>query len=99
MRRAVAAAEKKAKQLAPERGKGERFSDLARDNSDATTAKAGGALGGYKKGDLAKEFEEAVWNLPKGGVTPADPDSRRLRDLQGGRSHQGRSGVARGSQA
>lgn len=66
----VEAAEKKAKQVALEAQKGERFSDLARDNSDATTAKAGGQLGGgYKKGDLAKNFEEAVWNLPKGGVT------------------------------
>jgi parvulin-like peptidyl-prolyl isomerase len=67
----VAAAEKKAKQISSEAAKGERFADLARDNSDATTAKAGGQLGGgYKKGDLAKNFEEAVWNLPKGGVTP-----------------------------
>jgi peptidyl-prolyl cis-trans isomerase SurA len=66
----IAAAEKKAKQLADEAAKGERFSDLARDNSDATTAKTGGQLGaGYKKGDLAKPFEDAVWNLPKGAVT------------------------------
>ena len=43
----VAAAEKKAKQIAAEASKGERFSDLARDNSDAATAKDGGALGGY----------------------------------------------------
>ncbi len=65
----VAAAEKKAKQIASDAAKGERFSDLARDNSDATTAKDGGVLAGYKKGDLSKQFEEAVWNLPKGGVT------------------------------
>ncbi|MBV8808817.1 MAG: peptidyl-prolyl cis-trans isomerase, partial [Acidobacteriaceae bacterium] len=65
----IAAAEKKAKQLADDASKGQRFSDLARDNSDASTAKAGGVLGAYKKGDLAKEFEAAVWNLPKGGVT------------------------------
>jgi peptidyl-prolyl cis-trans isomerase SurA len=67
----VAAAEKKAKLIAEEAAKGQRFSDLARDNSDATTAKDGGSLGGggYKKGDLSKVFEEAVWNLPKGGVT------------------------------
>ncbi len=44
--------------------------DLARDNSDGTTAKEGGVLGGYKKGDLNKQYEDAVWNLPKGGVTP-----------------------------
>lgn len=65
----VAAAEKKAKQIATDATKGERFSDLARDNSDATTAKEGGALTGYKKGDLSKQFDDAVWNLPKGGVT------------------------------
>lgn len=65
----VAAAEKKAKQIAEEGSKGERFPDLARDNSDATTAKDGGALGGYKKGDLSKAIEDAVWKLPKGAVT------------------------------
>jgi len=64
-----AAAEKKAKQIATQASKGERFTDLARDNSDATTAKDGGILGGYKKGDLTKEIEDAVWNLPKGAVT------------------------------
>jgi peptidyl-prolyl cis-trans isomerase SurA len=65
----VAAAEKKAKQVAAEAAKGQRFSDLARDNSDAATAKQGGELGGYKKGDLLKVLEDAVWNLPKGAVT------------------------------
>jgi parvulin-like peptidyl-prolyl isomerase len=65
----VAAAEKKAKQIAEQASKGERFADLARDNSDATTAKEGGALGGYKKGDLNKQIEDVVWNLPKGAVT------------------------------
>ncbi len=66
---AVVAAEKKAKQVAAEASKGQRFSDLARDNSDATTAKEGGVLGGYKKGELAKPIEDAVWNLSKGAVT------------------------------
>lgn len=65
----VAAAERKAKQIAAEASKGERFGDLARDNSDAATAKDGGVLGGYKKGDLYKDIENAVWNLPKGAVT------------------------------
>lgn len=66
---AIAAAENKAKQIADEASKGERFSDLARDNSDAITSKDGGVLGGYKKGDLAKPIEDAVWSLPKGAVT------------------------------
>jgi len=66
---AAAAAEKKAQSISEQASKGERFSDLARDNSDAITAKDGGALGGYKKGDLSKPIEDAVWNLPRGGVT------------------------------
>jgi peptidyl-prolyl cis-trans isomerase SurA len=65
----IAAAKKKAEQIAQEASRGERFSDLARDNSDAATAKSGGVLGGYKKGELAPIFEQAVWNLPKGAVT------------------------------
>lgn len=65
----IAAAEKKAKQIADQASKGERFADLARDNSDATTAKDGGMLGGYKKGDLNPEIENLVWNLPRGAVT------------------------------
>ena len=65
----MAAAEKKAKQIAADASKGQRFADLARDNSDASTAKDGGALGGYKKGDLNKAIEDAVWNLPRGAVT------------------------------
>lgn len=65
----IAAAKKKAEQVAEDASKGERFSDLARDNSDAATAKSGGYLGGYKKGELAPVFEQAVWDLPKGAVT------------------------------
>lgn len=65
----VAAAEKKAKQMAEDASKGQRFTDLARENSDASTAKEGGTLGGYKKGDLNKPIEDAIWNLSKGAVT------------------------------
>ena len=66
---AAAAAEKKAKQIADEASKGERFSELARNNSDAATAKDGGVLASYKKGELQKNIEDAVWNLPKGAVS------------------------------
>jgi parvulin-like peptidyl-prolyl isomerase len=65
----IAAAEKKANQLADDATKGQRFPDLARDNSDAATAKDGGSLGGYKKEDLSKEITAAVWTLPKGAIT------------------------------
>jgi peptidyl-prolyl cis-trans isomerase SurA len=65
----VAAAEKKAKDLAARAAQGGRFAEMARDNSDSTTAAQGGDLGGYKKGELKADLEAAVWTLPKGGVT------------------------------
>ncbi len=66
---AILAAEKKAKQVALEASHGQRFTDLARDNSDAATAKDGGVLGSYKKGEMSAEIEAAVWDKPKGYVT------------------------------
>jgi parvulin-like peptidyl-prolyl isomerase len=66
----IAAAKKKADSLYEEAKKGARFGDLALNNSDAATAKEHGALGGYKQGELTKEIEDAVWKLPKGGITP-----------------------------
>jgi len=65
----VAAADKKAKDLVARARKGERFAEMARDNSDAVTAKNFGDLGGFKKGELQPSLENAVWNQPKGYVT------------------------------
>jgi parvulin-like peptidyl-prolyl isomerase len=66
----IAAAEKKAKDLAERGKKGEKFSDLARANSDDTeTAKAGGYIGGYKKGLLLKQIEDTVFKEKKGYVS------------------------------
>ncbi len=65
----VAAGEKKAKDLSARGKKGERFAEMARDNSDAVTAQQGGDLGGWQKGQLAPEIEAATWNQPKGFVT------------------------------
>ena len=67
----IAAAEKKAKDVVARARKGERFNDLIRDNSDALSAKTGGDLGGWKKGDLRPDMEAAVWDKAKGFV--ADP--------------------------
>lgn len=64
-----AAAEKKAKDLVTRARKGERFPDLIRDNSDSATAKQGGDLGGWEKGDLSAEIVNALWEKPKGYVT------------------------------
>ena len=66
----VAAAEKKAKDLYDRAKKGERFPELARDNSDALTAKNYGELGGFKKGELNPIIDAQVWNQPKGFVAP-----------------------------
>ena len=65
----VAAAEKKAKDLVARARKGERFPEMARDNSDAITAKSYGALDPYKKGTLDPALEQAVWDKPKGYIT------------------------------
>ena len=65
----TAAAEKKAKDLVGRARKGERFPEMARDNSEAVTAKNMGELPPFKKGDLANNIEDQVWTQPKGYVT------------------------------
>jgi len=65
----VAAAEKKAKDLVARARKGDRFAELARDNSDAVSAKGMGSLPPYKKDVLSKNLEDLVWNQPKGYIT------------------------------
>lgn len=63
-----AAVEKKAKDLVARARKGEKFGDLARDNSDSETAKAEGELPPSKKGELRKELEDKVWIAKKNEV-------------------------------
>ena len=65
----VAAAEKKAKGLVDRARKGEKFGDLARQNSDAPTAAADGELGSFKRGQLRKEIDDVVFVHDKGYVT------------------------------
>ena len=66
----IAAAEKKAKDVSARATKGEKFAELAQNNSDAQTARNGGAIGGWEKGKLRPDIESAVWNQPRGFVTP-----------------------------
>ena len=49
--------------------KGENFSTIARDNSDAETAEGGGNLPAFKRGLLKKEIEDLVFQQSKGYVT------------------------------
>ena len=71
----AAAAEKKAKDLVTRAKKGEKFSDLARDNSDEPeTAKNGGYVGAMKRGLMDKPIEDVVFKAKKGEIT--DPFKR-----------------------
>ncbi len=65
----VAAAEKKAKDLVARTKKGERFPELARDNSDAPTAQQGGDMGPWEKGKLREDIEKLVWDKPRNFVS------------------------------
>jgi parvulin-like peptidyl-prolyl isomerase len=65
----VAAIDKKAKDLVARARKGEKFAELAQDNSDAQSARQGGDLGGWKRGVLSKEIETLVFDKERGFVT------------------------------
>jgi parvulin-like peptidyl-prolyl isomerase len=66
----AAAAEKKAKTLVERARKGEKFAELARDNSDdPETAKNYGEMPPFKRGQLRKEIEDVVFAQKKGYVT------------------------------
>lgn len=65
----IAAVEKKAKDLAARARKGEKFGDLARDNSDAASAKDEGMLPPFKHGMLRKELEDVVFKESREFVT------------------------------
>jgi parvulin-like peptidyl-prolyl isomerase len=64
-----AAAEKKAKDLVARAKKGERFAELARDNSESSTKENFGELGGFKREDLKAEIADLVWEQQRGFIT------------------------------
>jgi peptidyl-prolyl cis-trans isomerase SurA len=49
--------------------KGEEFSELAKRYSEGSTAKDGGGLGTFERGQLSKQLEDAVFALNRGGMT------------------------------
>jgi parvulin-like peptidyl-prolyl isomerase len=65
----TAQALKKAKDLADRGKKGEKFEDLAHNNSDSPSAQQDGDIGAYEKGKLRPEIEKTVWDEPRGYVT------------------------------
>jgi peptidyl-prolyl cis-trans isomerase SurA len=65
----VAEAEAKANQILDQLKKGAKFDDLAKKSSDGPTAAQGGALGTFKRGELAKDLEEKTFALKPGENT------------------------------
>jgi peptidyl-prolyl cis-trans isomerase SurA len=64
-------AEKRAKDLVARARKGEKFSELARQYSDADTKDNFGQLPPYKRGQLRKQIEDVVFKEKKGYITEA----------------------------
>ncbi|HTX33486.1 MAG TPA: peptidylprolyl isomerase [Bryobacteraceae bacterium] len=65
----VAVAEQKAKDLTARAKKGEKFSDLVRDNSDdPETVRTGGALPPYQRGMMEKSWDDQVFAAKKGDI-------------------------------
>jgi peptidyl-prolyl cis-trans isomerase SurA len=66
---ALAAAEAKANDLLKQIRAGASFEDIAKKNSEGPSAAAGGDLGGFKRGSLAKELEDKTFAMKSGEVT------------------------------
>ena len=86
----VAAAEKKAKDLVARARKGERFAEMARDNSDSVSAKGMGELPPYKKGVMSKNLEDAGLESAQRLHHRSHQDPQRIPDSARGGSPEGR---------
>jgi len=60
--------ENEAKKLKDELSKGKNFSDLAKKHSTCPSAKSGGELGWFGKGQMVGPFETAAFNAKKGDI-------------------------------
>jgi len=67
---ALEAAEKKARDLLEKVRKGAKFEEVAKAESEGATAKErSGDLGFFKRGELAKEIEDAAFQMKKGDIS------------------------------
>ena len=71
--------DKKAKDLIARAKKGEKFPELARDNSDSDSAQQFGDIGGFKKGELDPAIEEWAFKSTRNAIT--DPPLKRGNGL------------------
>lgn len=65
----MSSVEKKAEDLRNRVIKGEDFSEIAKHFSEGSTAKDGGSLGTFERGQLDKQLEDVVFKLDKGQMT------------------------------
>jgi peptidyl-prolyl cis-trans isomerase SurA len=65
----IAAAKTKADDILAQIQKGTSFEDIAKKNSDGPTAAQGGDLGLFKRGNLAKQLEDATFAMQKNQVS------------------------------
>lgn len=65
----IAAAQAKANDIEAKLHAGGDFAQIARTFSEGTTASSGGELGTYKRGQLAKVFEDQVFTMKAGSFT------------------------------
>lgn len=66
---ALAAAQAKAEDLLKQIRAGANFEDIAKKYSDGPSAADGGALGMFKRGQLAKELEDKTFSMKTGDIT------------------------------
>jgi peptidyl-prolyl cis-trans isomerase SurA len=66
---ALSAAEAKANDLLKQLREGASFEDIAKKYSDGPSAADGGTLGAFKRGQLAKQIEDATFALKNGEMT------------------------------
>ncbi len=65
----IPALEKKSQEVLQKARSGEKFDELATKHSDGSTAKEGGDLGFFPRGQMVKEIEDAAFKLRRGQVS------------------------------
>ncbi len=65
----IAAVQKKAEDLRNRVIRGDDFNEIAKRYSEGSTAKDGGELGTFKRGEMAPQLEEVVFKMDKGQIT------------------------------
>jgi len=65
----VAEAQAKANQIVEELRKGAKFEEVAKKESNGSTAAQGGEIGSFKRGEMARELEEKTFPLKSGEIS------------------------------